>query len=170
MKRLIFILGITSTVLLSAITANAQSGALGLRATPDGGGFTGKAYVGRHLALEGMLNFGGLFGLSGESFTVVGLVEAHIPLPENSWRLIFGGGLHGGVWDNGRWYRYRDDAWTNDAQPIFGVDAIGGVEYVFKNIPLGLSADLKPAINFTGGGPEFFNHNFFGLSARYMFR
>lgn len=170
MKKLMLSLG-TALMVFSTVEAQAQSGAIGLRATPDGGGFTGKAYMSRYLAFEGQLNFGGLLSLPGESFTAVALLEAHIPLPDPSWRLIFGGGLHGGVWDNGRWYRYRDEVWIDDrAQPIFGVDAIGGVEYIFKNIPLGLSADIKPAINFTGGGPEFFNHNVFGLSARYVFR
>lgn len=170
MKKLILFLGLSTAILLMGTIANAQSGAIGLRATPDGGGFTGKVYISRYLAFEGMLNAGGILGLDGESFTAVALLEAHIPLPDNSWRLLFGGGLHGGVWDNGRWYRYRDDVWVNDPQPIIGIDAIGGVEYIFKNIPLGLSADIKPAINFTGGGPEFFSHNMFGLSARFVFR
>ncbi|HEY9177668.1 MAG TPA: hypothetical protein VIN07_08265 [Flavipsychrobacter sp.] len=169
MKKLMLLL--SAMMLILSINTYAQGGAIGLRATPDGGGFTGKAYMSRYLAFEGQLNFGGLLSLPGESFTAVALLEAHIPLPDDSWRLIFGGGLHGGVWDHGRWYHYGDDVWVNDRpQPIFGLDAIGGVEYVFKNIPLGLSADIKPAINFTGGGPEFFNHNVFGLSARYVFR
>lgn len=173
MNKRISFFGIIAAALLMSFSANAQlgRGGIGIRATPDGGGFTGKAYIGRHLAFEGMLNVGGVYGLPGESFTAVALLEAHIPLPDNSWRLIFGGGLHGGVWDNGRWYHERDAVWITDrAEPIFGMDAIGGVEYVFKKIPLSLSADIKPAVNFTSRGPEFFDHNMFGLAVRYHFR
>lgn len=171
MKRITTIFA--ALFLLSATTVSAQYNhtGIGLRATPDGGGFNIKTLLAPHLAFEGQLNVGGVFGLAGESFTAVALLEANIPLPDNSWRLFFGGGLHAGSWNNGRWYNYRDDRWiTNRAQPIIGIDGIGGVEYNFKNIPLGLSADIKPAINFTGNGPEFFNHNMFGATARYYFR
>lgn len=160
------------TVLMAG-TAQAQTGnaGIGVRATPDGGGFTGRFMVADHLAFEAQLNAGGIYALPGESFTAVALLEGVIPMPDPSWRLFFGGGLHGGVWDNGRWYNDRTDAWVNDRpEPIIGIDGIGGVEYLFKNIPLGLSADIKPAVNFTGNGPEFFNHNLAGVSARYYFR
>lgn len=150
--------------------AQRGDGAVGLRATPDGGGFTIKGFMSRYLAFDGMLNIGGVTYRPGASYTAVGLLEAHIPLPDPSWRLIFGAGLHGGVWDNGPWYNYRQDYWEyNRSEPIFGIDGIGGVEYVFKKIPLGLSADIKPAINFSGAGPYLFDHNMFGLSARYYF-
>lgn len=173
MQKLILFLGLLTATSFSTPDANAQGGrgAIGLRATPDGGGFTGKVFMSKYLAFEGQLNVGGIFSLPGESFTGVALLEAHIPLPDPSWRLIFGGGLHAGVWENGRWYNERDNRWVYDrGEPIVGIDAIGGVEYVFKKIPLGLSADIKPAVNFTGGGPDFFPHNMFGASARYYFR
>lgn len=173
MKKITRFLGIAALATVISFSASAQrnGGAVGLRATPDGGGFSIKAFMGPHLAFEGLLNAGGLMGLEGESFNAVALLEAHIHMPDPSWRLIFGGGIHAGVWDHGRWYRESDGLWITDrAEPIIGMDAIGGVEYVFKKIPLGLSADIKPAINFTGGGPEFFPHNMLGLSARYYFR
>lgn len=172
MKKIASIIGITLATLM-ATTSFAQMGrtGIGVRATPDGGGFTAKTLISPHLGIEGQLNLGGIYGLNGQSFTAVALLEGHINLPDPSWRLFFGGGMHIGAWDNGYWYNAREDRYiTNRPQPIIGIDAIGGVEYLFKNIPLGLSADMKPAINFAGGGPEFFNHNFFGISARYYFR
>lgn len=171
MKKINSILLLLTVIILSTATVQAQNAGIGLRATPDGGGFNAKIMMSKHLAFEGQLNAGGIYGLNGESFTAVALLEGVIPLPDNSWRLFFGGGVHAGVWDNGRWYNRRDDIFvTNRPQPLIGIDGIGGVEYIFKNIPLGLSADLKPAINFTGNGPTFFNHNLAGFTARYYFR
>lgn len=172
MKKLATIISTVIIAGLFSVNASAQkgAGAIGIRATPDGAGFTGKAFLTDHLAFEGQLNAGGIVGLEGQSFNAVALLEAHIPLPNPQWRLIFGGGIHGGAWDHGgRWYREYDGVYVNTAEPIFGFDAIGGVEYVFKNIPLGLSADLKPAVNIVSD-VRFFNHNFAGLSARYYFR
>ena len=149
---------------------HAQNGgtALGLRLTPDGGGFTGKFYANRNVAIEVQLNAGGVMGGNGESFTAVALAEYHIYMPDPSWQIFLGGGLHAGVWDHdGRNYRrgeyfYGDD----DNEGIFGIDGIMGVQYKFRKIPLSLSADLKPAINFLSE-PAFFPHNIFGVAARF---
>lgn len=167
MKKLTLFL--TSLVMCTLFTmqANAQT-AIGLRATPDGGGFTVKSFITHHLAFEGQLNAGGILALEGQSFNAVGLLEYHIILPDPSWRIFFGGGLHTGVWDRG--YRYVNDEnrYMDDKRGIFGIDAIGGVEYKFKRIPLGLSADIKPAVNFLAE-PGFFDHNMFGFAARFYF-
>lgn len=171
MKKNIVFAGIIAAMLSLNINAVAQKSgaAVGLRPTPDGGGFTIKGFVSPHLAIEGQLNVGNIYG--GESFTAVGLLEGNIILPDPSWRIILGGGLHAGAWNNGRWYNRGDGDWVYDRpEPIFGIDAISGVEYIFKKIPLGLSADMKPAVNFTSRGPEFFSHNMFGIAARYYFR
>lgn len=64
-------------------TVKAQDGAdvgLGLRATPDGGGFTGKFFLDPNWAIEAQLNAGGVF--SDPSFAAVGLIEYHIYLPD----------------------------------------------------------------------------------------
>ena len=131
--------------------------AVGLRPTPDGGGATAKFFMDHNFAIEAQLNAGGFY--SGQSVDAVGLLEYHIYLPDPSWRIYFGGGLHMGSWD-----RYDD----NHTQFIFGIDGIGGVEYVFKNIPLGLSADFKPALNFATD-VAFFPHNIVGVAGRFYF-
>lgn len=160
MRKMILLFSGFILTALNTTTANAQKGnvGLGMRLTPDGGGFTVKYFLDRNLALEGQLNAGGIFGLEGESVTAVGLLQYHITLPDPQWRLFFGGGLHAGVWD-----RKNDD---DDA--IFGIDGIGGVEYTFRKVPIGLSGDFKPAINFVSD-VDFFPHNMIGVSGRYYF-
>jgi len=167
MKKLSLLLASVLMCVLLTAQVNAQTG-IGLRATPDGGGFTVKSFFNRYLAFEGQLNAGGILALEGQSFNAVGLLEFHIVLPDPSWRIFFGAGLHTGVWDRG--YRYVSDEgrYMDDKRGIFGIDGIGGVEYKFKHIPLGLSADIKPAVNFLAE-PDFFDHNMFGLAARFYF-
>lgn len=169
MKKITLLL---TGLLISAVSAFAQKGdaAIGLRLSPDGMGFTAKYFVDRNIAFEGQLNAGGIMGLQGESFNAVGLLEYHIPLPDPSWRLFFGGGAHVGVWD-----KYDNDYYfegrrrrDNDNEFILGIDGIGGVEYIFKRAPIGLSADIKPSINILSD-VDFFSHNMLGLSARYYF-
>jgi len=145
--------------LVSNVQAQGSNLGLGLRMTPDGGGFTIKYFFDQNLAIEGQLNAGGILALEGQSVTAAGLIEYHINLPDPSWRLFFGGGMHFGNWD-------RDD--YRGSQFILGIDGIGGVEYIFKKIPLGLSGDFRPAVNFLTD-VEFFPHNLFGASARYYF-
>lgn len=167
-KAVLFLSGLVLSLCLSQV-AMAQSSrtGLGLRLSPDGAGLTGKFFLDRNFAIEAQLNAGGLFGSSGESLTAVGMLLYHIPLPDPSWRLFFGGGVHAGSWDQGR--RYKDGRWRDDAEFIFGLDGIGGVEYVFKKVPIGLSADFKPAINFVSD-VDFFPNNIVGLSARFYLR
>ena len=45
---------------------------------------------------------------------------------------------------------------------------IGGVEYVFDYVPVGISVDVKPAVNFYNGISAFLN-NILGLGVRYYF-
>lgn len=159
-------------LLICAGTCYAQKGdaAIGLRLSPDGIGFTGKYFVDRNIAFEGQLNAGGVMGLQGESFNAVGLLEYHIPLPDPSWHLYFGGGAHVGVWNE-----YDADYYVNerrrldrDKDFILGIDGVGGVEYMFKRAPVALSADIKPAINLLSD-VDFFSHNMLGISAKYYF-
>lgn len=135
---------------------------VGLRPSFDGGGITGKFFLDHNFAIEAQLNAGGLH--DGNSVTGVGLLEYHIDLPAPGWRIFFGAGIHFGSWD-----RYPDEWRHNgDEHGIFGIDAVGGVEYRFKNIPLGLSADLKPALNLAPQ-VDVFPHNIFGIAGRFYF-
>jgi len=172
MKKVLFSLGLVFVGLFVAVNASAKGGnvGLGIRATPDGGGFVAKMFFDKHLAFEGQLNAGGLTGgWGGPSYTAVGLITYHIILPDPSWRIFMGGGIHAGVWDRGWRYVNSEGRYMDDNRAIFGVDAIGGVEYKFKKIPLGLSADVKPAVNFLSEA-GFFDHNIVGVSARFYLK
>ncbi|HRO42804.1 MAG TPA: hypothetical protein PL009_08210 [Flavipsychrobacter sp.] len=170
MKKVLLLLSGLILTLIFSQNANAQGGraGLGIRLSPDGAGFTGKFFVDRNLAFEAQLNAGGVFGGEGQSVNAVGLLQYHIPLPDPSWRIFFGGGAHIGAWDRDKRDREgrRGD---KDNEFIFGIDGVGGLEYVFKKIPLGLSADFKPAINLVSD-VDFFPHNMFGVSARLYLR
>ncbi len=130
--------------------------ALGFRANPDGGGLSAKFFPQKNLAIETQMN-AGLSYYNGPGVAFVGLVEYHIILPDPSWRIFIGPGAHIGTWERNTESR---------SQAIFGVDAIFGAEYVFKSVPIGLSADIKPAVNFARD-VAIYPNNFFGLSARY---
>jgi len=143
---------------------------IGIRANPDGAGFTGKFALDNRWAIEAQLN--GSMGFAagptnspgyGPSFTAVGLLEYHWFFSDPSWQIYAGPGIHGGVWDK---YNHRMYETHEEAMPIFGIDGIVGVEYVFKKVPIGISVDMKPAINFVSE-VDFFPNNFFGLSGRY---
>lgn len=172
MKKLLFSIGLALAGVFATQDTFAKGGkvGLGLRATPDGGGFVAKLFMNKHLAFEGQLNAGGLTGgWGGPSSNAVGLFTYHIILPDPSWRIFMGGGVHAGVWDRGWRYVNSEGRFIDDNRVILGIDGIGGVEYVFKKIPLGLSADIKPAVNFLSE-VDFFSHNMVGVSARFYLR
>jgi hypothetical protein len=173
MKKIILTLAGLIALTFSGLDASAQNNgsvALGLRMTPDGGGFSAKFFTTPNWVIETQLNAGGVFGGDGESFNAVALVEYHIYMPDPSWSIFFGGGLHGGVWDHDNRIYRTGDYYSNsrNSEGIFGLDAIGGVAYKFKKIPLSLSADMKPAVNLVENA-GFFGHNMFGLAARVHF-
>ncbi len=147
MKKLLRYITLCFALIFSVNSAQAQT-AVGMRLSPDGVGFTGKFFVNTPVAFELQMNA----GLAGRnSYTAVGLFEYHVPFSDPSFHFLLGGGAHIGG--------YEDDG------GIFGIDGIMGVEYVFKNTPLGLSVDFKPAVNFIGGN-DWFGDNAFGIAAR----
>jgi len=170
MKKIQILLVALLIILLAPGNTMAQMAspvAIGLRGTPDGGGLTGKFFLDRNWALELQLNGSGgtYMNNDGPSMTLVGLMEYHIILPDPSWRIFLGPGIHFGTWDrygNGFYDNYNN----GNAEGIFGIDGILGIEYVFKSIPFGISADIKPAVNFASQ-VAFFPNNFFGLSGRF---
>lgn len=169
MKRWINIVLIILLSLCLSYVSHAQmnSGiAVGLRGTPDGGGITGKFYMHNNWAFEAQLNGSAGNGYAdndGASMVAVGLLEYNFILPDPSWRIFVGPGIHAGTWD-----RYNDgyEGRYRNVEAAIGIDGIAGVEYIFKEFPIGLSADIKPAVNFASEAAIFPN-NFFGVSARY---
>jgi len=150
-------------ILVTAGNAAAQRGhnALGIRLTTDGGGVSFKSFVNRQFAIETQLNLGGLRYLEGHSVTATGLIEYHLPLPYPQFRIVFGGGCHFGIWTG------REDPDDPDGF-IFGLDGIGGIEYIFPKSPWSVSGDWKPSLNYIQV-VEPFQHGMFGVAVRYYF-
>jgi hypothetical protein len=146
--------------------------AIGIRVCPDGGGLTAKFFLDRNLVVETQIS--GSQGYYhrpdngpayGPSWSATALMEYHIIFRDPSWRVYFGAGLHMGKWDE------YDHALYDDAprpEGIFGADGILGVEYLLRPVPIGISADAKPALNLVND-PGFFPNNIFGVSLRYYF-
>jgi len=136
--------------------------AIGLRANPDGVGITGKYFFIEPVNIELMVNgSGGTYYSNGPSATFVGLLEYNFIFPDPAWRIFLGGGAHVTSWK-----QYPES--NNPRQTLLGLDAIAGIEYVFYEVPIGISLDIKPAINFIDGVTSFPN-NTFGLGVRYYF-
>jgi hypothetical protein len=119
-------------------------------------------FVNDKTSLEAMLGFrwrGMLFtGLYEKNFPVIKQVEG--------FNLYVGGGAHVGFWNS-----YKVHPWyeENDARNhvALGVDGILGLEYTFKEVPLNLSLDWKPMLNFIDYA-TFWGGDV-GLSVRYAF-
>jgi hypothetical protein len=134
---------------------------LGMRGSVDGVGITAKYFLDRAFAIEAQGNYGGIRALAGQSKYITALVQYHVPLPLPTFRVFFGGGLHAGHWTDRQDAIYRDEA-------IFGLDGVGGVEYLFTRFPIGISGDIRLSINYVQE-VEFMPHNLIGLAVRYYF-
>ncbi len=145
------ILLIVILVLLFALKGMGQyNTSVGIRV----GGTTGiqvKHFYNRGMAASGIL---GAFG-NGASLT--GLIEKHQPIYNASGLQVFyGGGLHLAIYsDKGRRYgnfgREIDYRVNNDAG--VGINGIVGLAYQFpEKIPVIISVDLKPFVEFGTGG------------------
>jgi hypothetical protein len=127
--------------------SNDYSNAIGLRL----GGTSGLTYKHRFVsnnAVEVIL------GTYPYSYGLTGLYERYAPTTVSGLNLYFGGGAHisrayyksWGYYttDDNRYYYYK----TYNYGPIFGFDLIGGIEYKIPKVPLAVSVDLKPYLDF----------------------
>lgn len=144
-----------------AVSAGAQDykTGIGLRAGYPAG-LTIKHFLNRKAALEGLLStrWGG--------FVVTGLFEAHRPLADvERLNWYYGFGAHVGFWNGNYKYNYWGD--PGMSYTIVGVDGILGLEYNFREIPVNLGLDWKPAFNFNSVAA--FWGDGAALSIRYIF-
>lgn len=97
---------------------------------------------------------------------MTGLFEWQQALDSKNLQWYAGTGIHAGVHGRNNVFQAEED--QNEAvQMNLGIDLIGGIEYVFKNVPIVVSADYKPAFYFTGD--RWLVPEEFGLTARYIF-
>ncbi len=139
-----------------SLSAQQYKSAIGVRGGVANG-ITYKQFISEKGALEGIASF------RWRGFEFTGLYEHHYPVfdPEGFF-FYWGAGGHIGFY-NGDQVRWADD---NLAYTVIGADGMIGLEYNFQDIPLNLSVDWKPAINFigyTGFWPDGG-----GISARYI--
>lgn len=121
-------------------------------------GLTIKHFVSRKAAFEGILSS------RWKGFNITGLYEIHAQAFDvRRLNFYYGAGCHIGFWKG------KDVDWADndDDYTVIGIDGILGLEYNFREIPINLSIDWKPAFNFVGYS------GFWGdggaLSIRYIF-
>lgn len=136
-------------VSINIASAQSYHNALGVRVGSPFG-ITFKHLFNEHSGLE---IIAGSRGRSGE---IIGLYEYHIypakKAPE--FDLYFGGGAHVGFYGPGVKGKDRgplyggNPYWSRDEAYVgVGLDAIVGCSYTFKNAPVNLGIDYKPAIS-----------------------
>lgn len=152
MKKLVLISVLS---LFSAVYSFAgDNNAIGVRLTPFG--FEGSfqtPFLGERIELD--------FGGSNRYYNVSAVYQFVRPI-KNGFYWFAGGGLTSGIWTS---YNGQNSGVS------FGLALQGGAEYKFKKIPLRLSADFRPALNFLkpSAQPFFPYADSFGASARYTF-
>jgi hypothetical protein len=87
---------------------------------------TGKYFVTDRNAVEGIVSFGSRFGMGA-------LLELHRPTNIEGVRWFYGAGAFVGF---------------EDSKTYLGPTGIIGVDYKFPNVPINLSVDWKPELNF----------------------
>ncbi len=111
-------------------------------------------------ALEGLVHVGN-FG-----FGMTALYEHHFiigGLPGLRWYI--GGGAHLAFQTSDGYNPFTGLPRANKAYA--GIDAVGGVEYVFEKVPIAIGADVSPIINFAGNVHGWWNA---GTYIRYTFK
>ena len=151
MKKILLTLVLALAVIALANAQDYKTG-IGLRGG-WGYGLTVKHFISEKSALEGILSS------RWSGFEITGLYEIHnraFDVDRLNW--YFGGGAHVGFYGNN---------YPGGNVTVVGIDGILGLEYNFKEVPINLSLDWKPAFNFIG-----YSH-FFGdggaFSIRYIF-
>ena len=152
---------ISVIVMLFAFNSAAQQydKAIGIR----GGLFNGVTYK---QALSSSTYLEGIASFRWNGFMVTGLYEITKPIDSNAPGLdwYYGFGAHVGFYDDadsGPWEEGDFDG------PMIGADGIIGMEYTFREVPVTLSLDWKPAINLFGWD-GYWSDNV-ALSIRYTF-
>ncbi|NNC95055.1 MAG: hypothetical protein HKN92_05790 [Chitinophagales bacterium] len=109
--------------------------------------------------------FEGIVGTRGNSISFTALFEGITnPAQRSEFEFFYGGGAHLGF------YGTRSPYWDTEPDPFFGlgIDGIVGVGWNFTNVPVNLTFDYKPAVNFIGPGSFWYGDA--AVSVRYVFR
>jgi hypothetical protein len=139
MKKLIFTFLIALFLISNGYAQDYKTG-IGFRGGLSNG-LTVKHFIGQKSALEGLI------ASRWKGLEVTGLYEIHnqaFDTQRLNWYFGFGG--HIGFWngDDAKW------GTPGTSYTVVGIDGILGVEYNFKEVPLNIGLDWKPAFNLSG--------------------
>jgi hypothetical protein len=154
MKKIILTLSL-AICFVAVVNAQDYHTGIGLR----GGyyyGLTLKHFISERSALEALLQS------RWSGFEITGLYEVHnqaFNVDRLKW--YYGGGAHIGSYDG------ANTGWGTGNYFIVGIDGILGIEYNFKEVPINLSLDWKPAFDFVGYSHFFYDGAAFSI--RYIF-
>jgi hypothetical protein len=99
-------------------------------------------------------------------FEITGLYEVHNQFADvERLKWFVGFGAHVGFWNGDYPYKYWGD--PGKSYTVVGLDGILGLEYSFTEVPINLSLDWKPALNFIGYSGFWADGG--ALSIRYIF-
>jgi len=148
MKKVLLICLIST----AALTSKSQSynTAAGIRLGPNSAavtsGFTVKHFLNEKIAVEGIIGINDGLGLCG-------LYEFHFPIESVNNLQWFAG--------PGAYLAFRNSTTS------FGAAGVVGLDYKFEELPINLTLDWKPELNFV---PQVaFESSGLGLSVRYTF-
>jgi hypothetical protein len=156
LKIFLFIAFISSCL---SIKAQNYQTALGVRFGGLSNGVTLKHFISNASAIEGIASIG------NRTFIVTGLYELHTSVDHSKlFKFYYGAGAHIGFFQNGGYYNYYTNYYSNQA--VIGIDGIIGLGYKFYSAPINIGMDFKPFIDFNSGSNFYFDG---GLSIRYTF-
>ena len=141
MKKIV-VIGFFLFCLVSISKGQDYNTGIGLRGGFDYG-LTVKHFISDKSALEFLL------ASRWRGFEVTGLYEVHNQIGDvDRFKWFYGFGAHIGFWNGDYTHDYWGYPGTN--YTVVGLDGILGLEYSFKEVPINLSLDWKPALNFIG--------------------
>lgn len=155
MRRFVLTMVLTTAVVMLSDAQVYKTG-IGLR-IGTGNGFTVKHFINNKSAIEGLLV------TKWHGFDIAGLFEIHnqaFDVDNMDW--YYGFGAHIGFYEGD----HIEWSVPESTYSVLGVDGIIGLEYTFKDAPINLGLDLKPALNLTGYTGLWAE---FGFSVRYVF-
>ena len=145
---------------LTGLSAQSYQTAVGIRFGGLTNGLTVKHFIGKASALEGMVS------VANKNVILTGLYEMHKPVDRSKFfALFYGVGGHVGFFRDGGSYYYHDSRQYTSTS-VAGIDGIVGLEYKFRTVPVIISMDFKPFIDFFNGSILYFDG---GISLRYAF-
>jgi hypothetical protein len=184
MKKLIYILSVFTSALLAATQVKAQNTppspppppplfngkeitdyqiAAGLKFGGYENGISGKFFVAKDIAIEGVIGF------RRNGLVLTGLYEIHqTAFNVPALKFYYGGGGHVGSIGAGTYQSINGDRHVyTSTQLLLGLDGVIGLEYIIPKSPIAVSLDLNPRIELAKG--PFFDIAP-GLGIKYTFQ